>query len=274
MRWFARSCGSAVVAGALVMLTGCGMIGGGDKGDEYTVLLRTFQSAQHNEDARFYRDQLELADWEDVVVVHKDGHSELFWGKYGTPAAGREDTVKAQRYADKRGGRPFRHARLVLLPGKDVGPPEWKLVKAKGTYTVVVGYYYDVPKESYTGRRRKAVEQCKVLRDRKYEAYYHHGPVKSYVTVGTFGPKALQTVWVHDTIQKVVADIDIENIMREFRTLQDNGNSRVIFVNQRIPGTDQARRKRVYERPYVVDIPRRTDDDLTTRHRAGVWKLR
>ena len=273
MRWSADTCWSTVGMGVLVMLTGCGVIGGGE-GDECTILLRTFQSPQHNEDARFYRDQLERAGWEDMAVVHKDRHSELFWGKYATVEAGRGDLIKAQRYADNRGGRPFRHARLVALPGKDVGPPEWKLVKAKGTYTVVVGYYYDVPESDYRGRRRKAVEQCKILRDKKYEAYYHHGPANSYITVGTFGPEALKTIRAEDTVQRVIADIDVEKIMREFRELQENGNARVVYINQRVPGTNQARRKRVYERPYVVNIPRRTDDDLTAHHRAGVWKLR
>jgi len=271
-----RICRAICAAAWLAAAAGCGAIGAGGAGDDggCTILLIAFQSPRHNEEARFYKERLQQSGWRDLIVVHKDNHSELFWGKYAIVEDGQEDLATAQRYTDQLGSRPFRHARLVALPGKDIGPVAWKLTQAKGAYTVVVGYYYDVPEEDYFGRRRKAVQQCMTLReDEGYEAYYHHGPARSYVTVGTFGPDALQTVRRDNVIRRVVADPDAKRIIREFRSLSDNGNSRVVYVNERIPGTNKARRRRVVERPYLVNIPRRTDDDLTAHHRAGVWQL-
>ena len=270
-----RACVSAAVSACSVLLVGCGPAGGGEGGG-CTILLATFQSARHNEEARFFRDSLERSGWKDLTVLHKDNHSELFSGRYATVEEGNRDLAKAQSYTNARGNRPFRRARLVSLPGKDIGPPKWKLVRAEGTYTVIVCYFYDVPKENYVGRRRFAVERCRAMRKGGYEAYYHHGPVKSYVTVGTFGENALRTVRDGSTLKTVIADPGIEKVIRDFPILGDNGHQVRLIVPVRVPGTTQVQRKRVFVRPYPVKIPRRSGDDLpgSTHHGAGVWQLR
>lgn len=279
MKWSRWTCPAVAIAAFAAALIGCGGggmsgWGGSENGGGYTILLSTFQSMRHNEEARFFRDSLARSGWRNLTVVHKGGHSELFWGNYTTIDAGHADLTRAQQYTNQRRARPFRHARLVALPGKEVGPPEWNLLRAKGTYTVVVCYFYDVPKEDYVGRRRFAVERCKAMRDGGYEAYYHHGPVKSYVTVGTFGEDALKTVESDNTVKTVIADSGIKKIIHDFPLLGDNGNERRLIIPVAVPGTNTVQRKRVYARPYPVKIPRRRGDDLSgsTHHGAGVWQ--
>lgn len=264
-----------------VVITACaGVAGGcnggagwrGDEGDRCTILLTTFQSARHSEEARFFTDALERSGWGNLTPINKGGHSELFWGEYASIEAGQADLVKAQNYTNQRGTRPFRQARLVALPGAEVGPPQWRLLGAKGTYTVVVGLYYEVAGKKPFGRRRTAVDQCKVLRKAGHEAYYHHSPVRSYVTVGTFGEEALKIVEGENTVEEVIVDSRITKIRQEFKTLSDNGYSRLVYINEPIPGTTRTRRKRGYKIPYVVEIPRRPDDDLTADRRAGKWQ--
>ena len=262
MTWCWRTGWTVVVVLCGTVLVGCpagggGWGGGGEEGGGYTILLTALTSPNHNADARYYRDAMERSGWSDLTVVHKDRHSELFWGNYETMAAGQQDLRRARAHKDKRGGLPFRNARLLPMPGKDVGPPEWKLTRAEGTFTVVVCFYRDVPEKDYVGRRRRAIERCKDLRGEGHEAYYHHGPVKSYVTVGTFGEDAVQTVKTESTVRTVIADDRIKKVIRDFPALGDNGNQVItLVVPKPTPGQKQPWRKRVVARSYPVKIPR------------------
>ena len=295
MTWIRRTGWAVVTAVCGTVLVGCPAGGGGWGGGEgegsgYTILLTALSSPNHNADARYYRDAMERSGWSDLTVVHKDRHSELFWGTYKTMAAGQKDLRQARAYKDGRGGNPFRNARLLPVPGKDVGPPEWKLTRAKGFYTVVVCSYYDVPKDDYVGRRRFAVEQCKLFREKGHEAYYHHGPTKSYVTIGTFDKDALKAIGERDihgdiktdshtirtetTVKTVIVDEGIKKVLKAFPRLGENGNEVSTLVRPKpVPGQPQPWRKRVVARPYPVKIPRTSGADLpgSTHQGAGVW---
>ena len=279
MTWTWRTGWTVLMVACGTVMVGCGTGGGGwggegDEGGGYTILLTALTSPNHNADARFYRDALERSGWSDLTVIHKDRHSELFWGRYKTMAAGQQDLRRARAHTDGRGGRPFRNARLLPVPGKDIGPPEWKLTRAEGSFTVVVCDFHDVPDKDYVGRRRRAITRCKDLREEGYEAYYHHGPVKSYVTVGTFGEGALETVKTETTVRTVIVDSGIKKTIREFPVLGDNGNEVSMLVRPKpVPGRSHPWRKRVVARSYPVKIPRRSGADLpgATHQGAGVW---
>jgi hypothetical protein len=47
------------------------------------------------------------------------------------------------------------------------------------------------PGGAYENYKQGAVDYAKYLRDKGYEAYYHHGEAASVVTVGTFGADAV-----------------------------------------------------------------------------------
>jgi len=280
MKTFVPVIRATVMLICTTMLVGCpqgqGLNHGDNGGDGgYTILLTAFSSANHNNNAKYTRDALKGNGWQDLMIVHKDSHSELLWGNYETMPAAQADLRKARAYASQNGARPFVQARVIATPGRDVGPPQWKLITAKGTYTVVAAYYYDVPEEKYMGRRRRAVEFCKYLRDKGNEAYYHHGPVKSYVTVGTLTEGAVQTVQTDTKVETVISEEVRATIRRlPVPVLSENGNKKILLVHvAAAPGQKQPWRRAVVLRPYPVKIPRRRGEDLpgSTHEGAGVW---
>jgi len=50
------------------------------------------------------------------------------------------------------------------------------------------------PTGEFANYKQAAADHCAALRERGYEAYYHHGQASSVVTVGTFGPNAVKNV--------------------------------------------------------------------------------
>jgi len=273
----------ALVLTSATLLAGCevgefgdfGQPGPYDRDGHYTILLAGFFSANHADEALAHMEALQRGGWRDLTIIQDEDHSELSWGRYDTIDAGLKDLKKARTHTDAEGARPYALAWVVALPGPDIGPPQWKLFGAKGTYTVVVGYYYNVPEQGYLGRKQAVVDQCELMRKMGYEAYYHHGPARSYITVGTFDDQALQTIREGDIVRTIPADAGMKEILEEFTQLAENGNARVVLVLERIPGTDKAQRKRIVVRSYTVKIPQRRHDDLpsATHNGAGVWKL-
>jgi hypothetical protein len=82
---------------------------------------------------------------------------------------------------------PFLEARLVPMPTADVGPPEWHVKHCAGPYTLEVAEFYN--ERRFNERKQAAVETCRLLREKGYEAYYWHGPQRSSVCVGAWQPK-------------------------------------------------------------------------------------
>ena len=80
------------------------------------------------------------------------------------------------------------------MPGSDAGASEWDIASCRGSYSLLVAVFQDQPaaKPPYVGRRDFAVNYCRQLRQQGREAYYHHGPRSSSVTIGSFGRDAVQ----------------------------------------------------------------------------------
>ena len=78
---------------------------------------------------------------------------------------------------------PFLEARLVPVPTPDVGPPEWNVRNCPNPYTLHIAEFYNTG--GFDQRKEVAVQYCGMLREKGYEAYYWHGPRRSFVSVGS-----------------------------------------------------------------------------------------
>ena len=83
----------------------------------------------------------------------------------------------------------FLLARIVRLPTKDVGNPEWNLANIDGAYTLQVAVFE--PTEEFWEFKAAAADYCEILRERGFEAYYFHTEASSCVTVGIFQEDAV-----------------------------------------------------------------------------------
>jgi hypothetical protein len=191
-----------LAAGSLTLMgsaSGCKLPGSGGGGwipglgakKEYTILLHTFIGPEHVRQSKLYRDKTKkAAGWSGLEVVHKNSNSELYWGKYVSIPAAEVDLKKARSWrAPNVNQVAFPFPKVVLIPGKDVGNPEYNLLNvSEGYWTVLVAIFVDVPSKGSVGRERQenALTYCKFLRDKGYEAYYHHTPGRSQITVGKF----------------------------------------------------------------------------------------
>lgn len=195
--------------------------------DAYTILLCVLNDpVRHVRDAEAYRKAMtEKVGWKGLFVVHKGGHSELFWGRYGSPADAEKDLRTAKSYRTQTGMPIFAKAIVVPLPGRDIGPEAWRLDKAKGEYSLLVAVFKDVPEKKYVGRRRFAVDYCRRLREHGYPGYFHHGKVVSHVTLGAFARNAVRERKTRQGQQLEILDAGIKKLRADFPELQVNGNT-------------------------------------------------
>jgi hypothetical protein len=188
--------------------SGCHGAGGTDwswgrpAGEKWTILCVEMQGPDRRSRTEALAKDLRQAKGirrRNVRVVHGQRTSMLLYGTYYRrvdPQTGRL-TVPENLRRDLRllqggvagQGARFAGARMLSSPETDVGNPAWRLENAEGTYTLLVATFENTP--DFYDRKKAAVEACKALRRRGYEAYYRHGPITSEVTVGTFGPDAL-----------------------------------------------------------------------------------
>jgi hypothetical protein len=222
--------------------------------DSYSVLLMVFRDpATHVKDATDFQERLaKHAKWKGLFVLHKLGHSELYWGRYPTVDAAAKNLTAAKAYRPPSGQPIFAQAITVPLPKPDIGPPEHNLKNAKGAYSLLVAVFKDVPEIKYYNRRQKAVQACEALRKEGYEAYFHHGPAVSDVTIGTFKPDSVRVVWRETGAQLEILDPQISRLQQRFEWLLMNGNT-ISFI-RRDPRTGQAVSKE-RRRTYLVRIP-------------------
>jgi len=160
----------------------------------------------------------------------------------------------------------FARAMVVPLPGKDVGPAEFNLTAAKGSMTVLVAVFRDVPEKKLFRRRGRAVDYCRRLRQGGYEAYYWHGKVSSHVTIGSFTNSSVREERTPHGTRTVVTDPRVLQIQKDFPMLAINGYGENQII--RDPGTGK-----VHRIPYksrLVRIPRHDDgDDSAAEDRTG-----
>ena len=137
---------------------------------------------------------------QEITLVDADGVAVLYGGRFADakdPAAvaarKRLRRVRGPEGSRFAGERPFRDARLVALEGAagagggggGVAPSDpLDLRGHPGLYTLQVGFFDDAAKPD----RRTAAERWanQLRREEQVEAFYHHGPNRSLVTVGLF----------------------------------------------------------------------------------------
>ena len=191
---------SVLLAAGLLVLTGaasgCGNIPNVFAPKQYTILLHTFSGLDHVRQAKLYRDKTkDLAGWNELEVIHKNSSSELYWGKYSSIPAAESDLKKARTWRVPNVNQAaFPFPKIMLIPGQEIGMPEYNLLNvSEGYWTVLVAIFTDVPSKGVVGRDRQknALVYCDFLRKQGYEAYYHHIPGRSQITVGAFPENAV-----------------------------------------------------------------------------------
>jgi len=166
---------------------------------QYTILLHSFGGPNHVRQSELYRDKTkEFAGWSGLELLHKDSHSDLYWGKYRSIADAAEDLKTARTWRAPNVNRPaFPFPKVVLRPGEEMETPQYNLLNVSGGHwTVLVAIYIDDPKQGVHGfvgrdRQRHALEYCHFLRKKGFEAYYHHTSGRTQITVGVFPEDAV-----------------------------------------------------------------------------------
>ena len=217
-----------------------------------TILLCLVPGPNHVADAEAYKDTVAKATgWRDVYVVHKAQWSELYRGRYLSMPQAQRDLKRTKVWRDARGLLPFAQALVMPLPAEQVGPPEWNLQRTSGVFTVTVAEFYDVPEASYVGRKDFAVQSCRELRSQGLEAYYYHGPLKSFVCIGSFPESSYPSIQEKGTVTRVIRDPRIQTILKRFPFLAVNGRQDLYVVEK-----DSGKPSRLATASYVMEIPR------------------
>ena len=194
-----------------------------DSGDRYSILLMRVKGPKHIEQAKYFEQKTrEQARWKDVYVVHKDKHSLLFRGNYTSVKQAEKYLKQAKDFRSAADMKPFGQAMTVPMPGKPIGPPEWNIENVKCHYTVLIATFNDTDKA--IGRKKAAVETCRWLRDRNWDAYYHHGLTHSGVMIGRFDPSVAKMIQKPGHApEMMVISPKVKAVQKEFPQLAVNG---------------------------------------------------
>lgn len=161
--------------------------------------------------------------------------------------------------------RPFK-AEMQLLPLSATGKPEWNLENVAGYWSLQVAVFYNTSEMKQ--RRQAAEEYCKLLRDQGEQAFYHHGPARSSVCIGTFPYDAIAQVSEEDPMTgRITAKAKIVNkklldAQKKFPNNLENGFI-VYNVTRDASGKVVAR---VPNTSFPVELPRA---DRKARQRQG-----
>lgn len=232
----------------------------GDVADDatHTILLMHFKGPRHIKRAdQMLKNVRESSPLKDVYVVNREGHSELYLGRYNSPEDAQDDLKQARRY------RIFKQAIVVTIPGKQLGPGDWNIEEVReGYYTIHVATFYDIPEQNYTGRQERAVELCRKLREKNYEAYYLHETSVSKVMVGVFPQTAIRyrrvtakhPVTGDECIvdQPVIVNDKMKELIEYFHPFLECGNT-IIIGTRRDP--DTGKQVDVHQSPSPVKLP-------------------
>jgi hypothetical protein len=262
-------------------LTGCpdgggGLLSGSNAPAEgeggFTILLHTFSGSEHVPTAKYYKEQAgKHTSWRGLYVVHKADHSALYWGKYRTIEGAQRNLKIAKMYKTKVGAQPFVRAIVMPLPGKSPGRPEWDLKTVTGTYTVLVGVFYNVPGGNLHEWKQYAADYCEELRNKGEQAYYKHDPSQSIVTIGVFGPEAIGHEGTGAARKPVIRNPRMAEIRKRYPHAAVNGYKEIV---QGVNPTTGEPEKRARE-SYVIRIPKEGETVGTDRlNRTGQWQHR
>jgi hypothetical protein len=262
--WSASACPKARAAGLADLFKKKPDTSGGAKDGSYTVLLAVCRSpAGHVNQAKHYKFYTEKhAGWKHLFILHKENHSLLYWGKYKTVEAAQPNLKTAKAYMTPASIRVYNRAIVVPLPGKEIGPPEWKLTATpdKYVFTVLRATFYDVPEADYVGRRQFAVDYCKQLRNKGELAYFHHDPTQSIVTIGLFERSAVAEVRKGKQYQRIVRDPRVKSTFKRYPHLAVNGRQKIVTMIEPKTG----KRLKVPASSYLMIIPRKKPAHVPT----------
>jgi hypothetical protein len=176
----------------------------GGKGVPWTILCWEVQGVHRLSQVEQVADALRNTDGiraRDVYVLSgSDGFVRLYYGEYfrkmnaklnrrEVPKKLTDDLTLIRSLGVNHEEAFFRLARMTPKPLPDVGHPAWALERAEGLYTLQVAVFE--PTDDFWDYKNAAAEYCAYLRRKGYEAYYHHAPASSVVSVGAFGPEAV-----------------------------------------------------------------------------------
>ena len=250
------------------------------KGEKYTVLLKEFKGANSKEVAELYvKETPKHTGWKDTDLVFNNNMYQLIRGTYASRNEAQSVCFHCKRWKSSVGTKVFPDARVIPVPGLEIGPPERNLKNCKkGVYTYQIAVFYDMYKKDYpnlrslrkdyVGRKSFAVDYCNQLRKANYEAYYYHGPNKSIVTIGTFGNKAIQTKNVplyHPDARKkpgtrtkyLLIDNEMKRLGKKFPHMQVNGTGESYSAINPRTGIREVHRQYTYP----ILIPGREEND-------------
>jgi len=191
----------------------------------------------------------------------------LYWGSFETIDRARPTLQRAKAHRAATGMAPFAGAIITLVPGSAAASSAWDIAACPAEYSLLIAVFEDRPDADppYVGRQDYATQYCRQLRDEGYEAYYHHGPRSSSVTVGSFEAGAFtkrleprrhpQTGDVFHVEHVVATDPDLLALLerfphrayngREFFNIERDHTNAVVrrepapSVPVRVPGRDQ-----------------------------------
>lgn len=261
-----------VCSGCNNSFRGGNMFAGSSEDAQYTILMKEFSGPNAGELAKLHKKRApEYTGWTDIELVYKSNTYQLLRGLYPSRNEAMADLDEVQSWRSPQGKQLFSDARIIAIPGEDVGPKEWNLKYVKeGYYSYQVAVFFDMYKKDYpdlrsdyVGRKKFAVQYCSRLRRHGYEAYFYHGPTNSIVSIGTFDKKAMQTkqiaVYHPETGDKTFREKHL-TISKEMKKLQKK------FPHMQINGTGQSemwinpvtrRSEKHLQRTYAIIIPGR-----------------
>ena len=203
----------AAWAVVLVSMPGCvtGPGGGpplslGGKGAPWTIQCLELTGPYRVQHAEQFADTLKrtpgIRPKEVFVRDESDGYARLYYGTYSRradpktgkrpiPERMRRDLDFLKQLIDPSRRPYFLRALPVRTPMPDVGNPEWALSRVQGAYTLQVAAFE--PTDDFAEYKLAAAEFCALLREKGFEAYYHHSNAGSVVTIGVFGADAVAT---------------------------------------------------------------------------------
>jgi len=258
-----------------VSLTGCERPLSAES-DEYHILLEAWGGADHAKNAAAVKEAAERDGFKNLALVSKQNITELYMGRYPSVKAAEKDLQRAQTYKAAQWGEfyPFARARPMLVINEDIGPPEWNLLNAhpRYVYTVVVMTYHN--EDSYVGRRQRAVDACRKLREQGEPAYFHHGPKNSSVCVGLFKINGIRVRMVDapgggGKVEQRIPAPEVQAVIKRYPRIYENDT----HVRVAVPSTKQrtdvdtqgvrppeggfGSLDEFYAPSYPIDIPRR-----------------
>jgi hypothetical protein len=180
---------AAAVALALATTAALLAVAGCQPGGEtrVTIVLVEYQGPEAAASAERLKNELTAKGLPGVFTVDGAQLSSVCVGRYPSWKDPDADAMlkRVRVIRDADGQYPF--AGVMLMPVPEATPENpWPLEKAKGYFTLIVASW-EAP-----GRMSSALAYAGELRSRGYEAYVYHGPSKSSVSVGAWGPEIFE----------------------------------------------------------------------------------